>query len=337
MNFLPPKTRFQFLTRRTACPSCGARHGWAGLKGFDQNFGFCHACGHKNFPTENFREKTAEKRVFERQLYEYKVLQKKSRERPLNGQIEGVLNTISTPEFESTLVNREKNDFFQFLRSFLPPEKAAEIFDFWSIGTGENGAAIFWHLDVEGRVRYGKKIWFDAATGKKKRLSAYKNFTTENGCRPCVFGESELVKNRTAPAVFVESEKNAILGKLFFSLPAVWLATGGTNGLTKSKIEPLVKFLKFRKIFTVFDADDAGRKGAEKIKTLLAAYGLACEALDLFPEKSDGFDIGDAILERLKVQNPPAENDSAFDWILTGISPDENEEWLAALGIEKEG
>ncbi|MBV6513489.1 MAG: hypothetical protein FMNOHCHN_03024 [Ignavibacteriaceae bacterium] len=298
VNFLPPRTLYKFRPKRTVCPSCGARRGWSGLVNEADGYGYCHACGEKHFPNA----KDESQRTFAAQHWAAKK----------RGNLGVVRNinyhpyhpkTIDFATVETTLSRYPENSFCRFLAPLLGDKTAVETLRRWNVGTGANGAAVFWHKDANGNFRYGKQISFDVGSGKKLFLTSYQTFNSENGYRPCLFGESELPAQRTAPVVFVESEKNAVLGDFWAranGLKTVWIATGGVNGLTESKATVIAPLLQNRKIFTVFDADDAGRKGAANVKAALSKHGLSCEPLDIFPERSDGWDIADQIVSELK-------------------------------------
>ena len=73
-----------------------------------------------------------------------------------------------------------------------------------------------------------------------------------------------------------------------------WVSCGSNNGLTDEKISILFG----RKIIWLCDADMAGRSNSSIKK--LVAYQSDFEVIDLFPEREDGYDIADAIVEGLK-------------------------------------
>ena len=109
----------------------------------------------------------------------------------------------------------------------------------------------------------------------------------------CLYGEDLLDPTKEKTAIIVESEKTKVIAS--FHYPEFdWISAGSCNGLSDDKISALFG----RKLIWLCDGDDAGRNNSSIKK--LEAYKLNYEVVDLFPEKSDGYDIADAIEEGLK-------------------------------------
>ncbi|NUQ82787.1 MAG: toprim domain-containing protein [Bacteroidetes bacterium] len=117
--------------------------------------------------------------------------------------------------------------------------------------------------------------------------------------------------NKGKPIALVESEKTVLT--LYRWMPKyVWLASGGTSGVTKEKARDLTG----RDILIYFDADEPGRKGAEKAAQLLTQYGCRVKIMDPFPDRVDGWDLAD---EFLRVHDSWPENNErligdAYEW-----------------------
>ncbi|HEY1037760.1 MAG TPA: DUF6371 domain-containing protein, partial [Bacteroidia bacterium] len=105
------------------------------------------------------------------------------------------------------------------------------------------------------------------------------------------FGEHLLQDNKII--CIVESEKTAFIAASVYP-QFNWLATGGANKLTDEKIEVLFN----RKIYYLNDADKAGKENSTIKK--LRAYKQDFEVIDLFPDRTDGYDLADAIIEGLR-------------------------------------
>lgn len=70
-----------------------------------------------------------------------------------------------------SLPNCERNAFLQFLLELFPFDDNGDIWQAISdylIGTGPKGETIFWQIDERQRIRTGKLIAYDAATGKRR-------------------------------------------------------------------------------------------------------------------------------------------------------------------------
>jgi hypothetical protein len=53
------------------------------------------------------------------------------------------------------------------------------------------------------------------------------------------------------------------------------------------------------------DCDPPGRQAAAEIATTLRAASIATEVVDLWPDRSDGYDLTDRILERWRTWTAP--------------------------------
>ncbi len=94
------------------------------------------------------------------------------------------------------------------------------------------------------------------------------------------------------PVVVVESEKTAVLASFFYP-QYDFVATGGATALSTK-----IKALKGRKGYVLHDADPTGRK----LSTWQALHqaGLDFVPVELFPDKSCGYDLADAIRDGLR-------------------------------------
>src|SRR5690606_21438528 len=105
-------------------------------------------------------------------------------------------------------------------------------------GTTKDGGTIFWSINQNYGVQKAKISYYNNEGKRTKKFKVpYKN---KDGYFACLFGAhllSESFKG-SLTVVLVESEKTAIVGEIL--LPQyVWLAYGGINGLTETKIECL--------------------------------------------------------------------------------------------------
>jgi DNA primase len=57
------------------------------------------------------------------------------------------------------------------------------------------------------------------------------------------------------------------------------------------------RFRPYRKAVVCFDCDEPGRRAAERVGSDLAAAGIEVEIKDLAPGRTDGYDLGDLLLE----------------------------------------
>jgi hypothetical protein len=203
----------------------------------------------------------------------------------------------------------------------------------WNVGTGTDGRTLWHYINKAGQHVTTKAMAY-LITGKRdqsvaaywgiKLAASYVDLSSKQGHRPCLFGEHWLrdgasftgcdgtvhqYTSRT-PVVLVESEKTAVLAS--FILPQfVWIAAGGTNGLTREKSE----HLRGRRVLMLFDADSAGIKAANHMQhgttsaRLIEAGAHVMNSIDGVPVQAaifgtvpDGYDIADHIIFLLTKQ-----------------------------------
>jgi len=134
------------------------------------------------------------------------------------------------------------NNLISFLLGIFDTEIVSQLIDKYRIGTSKHwdGATVFWQIDIEGNVRTGKIMLYNANKGRREdKISwAHKVLKLPNfALRQCLYGE-HLLHLDTKPIAIVESEKTAIIASVY--LPQfTWLASGGKAGLTKDKLEVL--------------------------------------------------------------------------------------------------
>lgn len=99
------------------------------------------------------------------------------------------------------------------------------------------GAVIFWQIDNAKKIRTGKLMEYDPVTGKRSGyINWVHSFNEDYGLKQCFFGEHLITRKKVIGVV--ESEKTACI--MSYILPnRTWIASGGSNGLTKEKCSAL--------------------------------------------------------------------------------------------------
>jgi hypothetical protein len=210
-----------------------------------------------------------------------------------------------------TLTNYDKNGFVQFLLKLFPND----VEDIWEavrrflIGTCRNGKTIFWQIDQKRRIRTGKIIEYNTATGKRRRnlnpnwahAELKKAGLLQSGfnLEQCFFGEHLLPLNPGLPVAIVEAEKTAVIGsicKAVFS-DFVWLACGGKSYLNAERLKRLGTG---RRVILFPDGD--GFEKWQIVASHARARGLNVLVSDLIEnratdaEKAQGYDLADYII-----------------------------------------
>ncbi|MBB3837641.1 hypothetical protein FHS57_001638 [Runella defluvii] len=159
------------------------------------------------------------------------------------------------------------------------------------VGTSSKGHTVFVFKNFQGQIVNAKWVTYSSDGKRDKKIKA---FSMKQPIDPktryglCLYGEDLLDPEMQKTVVIVESEKTKVIASFFYP-DWDWVSCGSANGLTDEKVEPL----KGRKVVWLCDADKAGRQASsiECLKRNRVAY----EIIDLFPERSDGYDIADSI------------------------------------------
>lgn len=280
--------------KKGTCPSCNTPRAWRYYedgegKRLDERFGICdraNKCGYQVLPDGQALRSTAA---------------------IADEPIETVLPdaTLSTTLLEK--VKDLSSTFHKWCNRLLIH---GDHLQRWRVGT-DGDRTIFVHLNQHGQVVNAK--WFryqpdgrrDKATEpftlKQPPKSAKQRFGQ------CLYGIHLLrAPDQLVPVCVVESEKTAVLASHYYP-QFDWVACGAANGITDEKIGALVG----RKVWWICDADgnqphptlkgrttEGGRRNSSIRK--LSTWGIEHEIIDLFPDRHDGYDLGDAIRDGVR-------------------------------------
>ena len=212
----------RFRIKHCPCGKSNKDGKFTPFKGYDDK-GYCHSCS-KTFLPE---------------------LQKKE-----NMKFEPDVKQVSLISFD--LVEKSlkaNNNFLIYLNSLFGKETAEQLKNRYKIGSSKhwNGATVFWQIDHFRKVRTGKIMQYDATTGKRVKepysliqwVHTALNLKDYN-LSQCLYGLHLIAENgsQNKPIAIVESEKTAIIASIFFP-KYIWLATGGKEGLTAERLQPL--------------------------------------------------------------------------------------------------
>lgn len=235
------------------------------------------------------------------------------------------LKTVSKDVLSRTLGSYEANPFYLWVAQLMNHDwmRAMELMMKFYVGTARNGGTIFWQVDQFMRVRTGAKIHYGADGHRRKDVPVKRLFQGRDGFQACLFGEHQLLQAPPGARVgVVESEKTAILCEVYEVLGpgAVYVASCGADGLTDEKIwalkgMPVVLIPDFsftaRAIWGVVPMrkwknekghlvpDSRGEEVANYVSVAQRFQTLGCPVsfFDPCPERSDGADIGDLLVE----------------------------------------
>lgn len=267
--------------KKGTCPSCQHQGQFRHYENLPRNFGKCERVNHCDYHFKPSPELLNEMGHVSNQ---YSTVE------PLKKQPKIVYPNESQLKCEEYL----KTPFHRFCKENLViPE---QHFKRWRIG-GEGELTKFIYTNHQGKSLNIVSIMY-SESGKRIKEKYPFSLTNNPGEKfsLCLFGEHLL--DSTKITCLVESEKTAFIASWFYP-EFNWLATGGANKLTDEKIEVLFN----REIYYLNDADKAGKKNSTIKK--LSEYKQNFIEIDLFPNRNDGYDLADAIIEGLKPEIKP--------------------------------
>ena len=167
--------------------------------------------------------------------------------KPLTVQIPTPASFIPVPIFKQSLKAFEGNHFIKFLIGLFGTGITRKLISQYYIGTSRHwpGATVFWQIDCTGKVRTGKIMLYNPATGKRVKVPynhitwAHKEIAVpEFQLIQCMYGEHLLRTDLLKPVAIVESEKTAIISSVY--LPQfIWLAVGSLTNLNQDMCQAL--------------------------------------------------------------------------------------------------
>jgi hypothetical protein len=273
-----------FSAKRTPCPGCGARTGFAAYED-DPDEGYCHAC------TTLFVDRESRKRVWIPQKPKARDPPKKLDQKLLLEKArESIERTVAQVRDRIPI---EASRFLNVIESMT----SESIFKKYNCGVSPSGAIQFWYQDQNGQYVNCKQLRYGTdGFHRDKSTNAFFLYSKEDGGTQCLFGEHLLKSNRTQTVALVESEKSALILSHHFP-KYLWLANGGASALKREKALPLAG----RSVIIIFDADEAGEKGAQRTLDILRsvkAKSTIVNPADLVPLKK-GEDLADHVYKAI--------------------------------------
>ena len=287
---------------KLTCPKCGRKQCFVkyidteGQIIFPDYVGRCdheHSCQYHYKPSDYFKDNPIileERKPWKPQA---KVIQPKS------------TDYIGSNFMRRSLTNYERNPLFSFFTRLFGKKEASRLFQLYHVGTSKKwgGSTVFWQIDRQGRVRAGKIMLYNPATGHRvKEPRSYVSWVhTDLGLehfnmKQCLFGEHLLIDFPTKAVAIVESEKSALVATHFMP-DFVWLATGGIHGCFKADT---VSILKGRAVMLCPDlgAKDVWQEKAHLLSSICSkvVFSEILERYATDEQKGKGLDIADFLL-----------------------------------------
>lgn len=265
-------------------------------QGYDDK-GYCHACGETFLP--ELENKT---------VSSFHALRKQ----------ETPTSYISHEIFKKSLSGYENNAFAQFLIDRFG-DSGLKVIGKYFVGTTKSGGTTFWQIDKTGKIRSGKIIQYDQMTGKRLKNIAPSWVHSamrldDYNLKQCLFGE-HLLRGNAKQCAIVESEKTACISSIYFP-EMVWLACGGLDGLSTSKMQVLTG----RPVILFPDLDGFGlwtQRAKELEPMLQISVSDLLESKATPEERNNKLDIADYLL-RFKPEDFHKKKDYYVDTLRDG-------------------
>lgn len=313
--------RFHLQRYRTGCkvtcPKCGMKSCFTRYVdekaqiSFPGNVGRCdhiNSCGYHYTPKEYFQDNPAVKEMLVEQ------------ERSGNNISTAVIPTakpLPTPVpkvsylpsdwVEQSMQRFDINPLYRYLTTVAEKEKIDRLFNIYKVGTSKmwDGATVFWQIDINGNVRAGKIMGYNAKTGHRiKYPFNHVNWVhsvkkiPDFHMKQCLFGEHLLADALTLArtVAIVESEKTALIASLFIP-DFVWLATGGMHGCFNSEA---MQVLQGREVILFPDlrATDEWKPKTKMLQSICRRVSCSnlMEKMATNGQREAGLDIADFLL-----------------------------------------
>ena len=235
---------------KTVCPKCGRKSCFTRYVDenaqitFPNHVGKCdriNSCGYHYTPKEYFQDNPTIKET---------MIEQNNRSDTPSRAVKPIAKPLSssapqTSYLPSDWVSQsmqkfDVNPLYRYLTKVAGKEKTDRLFNLYKVGTSKmwNGATVFWQIDINGNVRAGKIMGYDAKTGHRIKhpfnqvswVHSVKKIPDFH-MKQCLFGEHLLAdaSSSTRTVAIVESEKTALVAAQFIP-DFIWLATGGMHG-----------------------------------------------------------------------------------------------------------
>jgi hypothetical protein len=221
---------------------------------------------------------------------------------------------------------QNENNLVKYLKTVLGTVTDRFVKRF-NIGTAKRwpGATVFWYVDRLGKIRSGKIIQYNPATGKRVKEPfphitwvhaelLKKGLIKEFYLDQCFFGEHQLLIEPHKPIGIVESEKSAIIASAY--LPELtWMACGSLSGLSAKRLSAISQNTII--LYPDIKGYDNWERKAHELRTngfrITVSTLLEKHSSITHEDRKEGLDLADFLprlplplsnLERMEARNP---------------------------------
>ena len=182
MNYRYHLKKWSGKSSRLTCPSCGRPHCFSPYvdaegKEVGKEYGRCdheNSCGYVKYPPSDYQyrerpmyrdfkphQPSALRLSVERQVAQARKVV------PVAAQSEDDICTIPFATIRPTIRFAPSSPLIAFLLTIFPESVVRQVISDYCLGTSKAGDTVYYQIDVQGRVRTGKVMKYDAATGHR--------------------------------------------------------------------------------------------------------------------------------------------------------------------------
>ncbi len=274
------KRDFKLIT-----PCCGSSNKDGKFVNYNElpnNYGYCHSCGKITTPPAVYLNEKEDEFIWHDTLRKYEPLMLVTTTNNLQQEQQSTLKYISEEIIWEQYQQKPENNLLKYLRNTYSDEVVENAKFLYVLGTTKDGGTVFWNINKETQVQKNKISYY---TIYGKRTNKFKvPYKNEDGYHACLFGEHLLIDEykESDIVILVESEKTAIVGHI--NLPNyTWIAYGGLNGLTDTKLKPLIGYT----VLLVPDISNRAVKVMRDKLPKLRRMGINANVWDMTAGKTD--------------------------------------------------
>ena len=312
--------RYRGRGTRYSCPQCGRKYCFTRYIDTENNnqyinekVGKCNRldkCGYHYTPREYFTDNPWLRDNSCLFVRNHRKTNKQTNEQPVQ---ESPKPACSLPRWLMERTLGKECDYKIWLRDTFGESVANRIIADYYIGGAQSDPpnqmethAVFWQVDYDNKVRTGKVMNYDPATGKRiKGEGSYVNWMHSimraEGALPeswelvqCLYGEHLLRRRPTAVVALAEGPKTAHVGAALMP-HMVWVAVDSMMGLTVERLRPL----RGRCVVLFPDEGRGYEEWVKRIEAIAHEVGfvyVVSQFIELNAQ-AKGDDIGDLLTE----------------------------------------
>lgn len=254
------------------------------------------------------------------------------------------LPTLELPKriMAGGLLKVEENTLVKWIRTGIKWDsvqraRIADVLNHYAVGNSQQGMAIFWQLDENGKLRTGKMMKY-RTDGHRDKSQGY-NFDwihsalsrkwvngeavyeapwphpelfdpDKQEMRSCYFGLHLLDKYKRKDVeqtvCIVESEKTAILMAIAYgnNVKQVWMACGGIENINRDKMKPLIDQKRRIILYPDRDGIEKWRIKAEQLHYDRVTLDTTPVTKWWKPEDGEKADIADVVIRMINESKP---------------------------------